>query len=124
MRSVALTFLNGTREYVLARVVGSNVLIKVAALLGPVGTVRALELRLLAALVPGVSDQSGAVLVPLATGLASIWEIDALRHPEAGQVLDQRHHRVVTVPLVALRHRHARYRWQLCKAQQEENVER
>lgn len=97
--------------------VGSNVLIKVAALFGPVGAVRTLELRLLATLVPGVSDQCRAMLVTLAAGFATIRKVDPLGHPEAGQILDQRHHRIVAVPLVALRHSHARKRRNLCKSQ-------
>ena len=84
--------------------IGTNVLIKIAALLGSMGAIGTLELRLLAALVPGVPDQGGAMLVTFAAGLASIRELDSLRHPQGSQVLHQWHHRVVAIPLIVLRH--------------------
>lgn len=88
--------------------IGSYVLIEISTLLGSVSAIGTFELRLLAALVPRVSDQSGAVLVTLAACLATIRKLDPLRHPKAGQVLDQRYHRVVAIPLKVLRHSHAR----------------
>lgn len=103
--------------------ISSNVLIKVAALFGSVSAIRTLELRLLAALVSGVPDQSGAMLVPFAARLASIRKLDTLRHPKGRKVLDQRHHRVGAIPLKALRHCHTRDRY-VCKSQEEENERR
>lgn len=115
-----LGVLHGAGEYVFARMIGSNVLIKIAALLGSVDAIGALELRLLAALVPGVPDQRGPMLIPFATLLAPIRELDSLRHPKGSQVLHQRHHRVAAIPLIALRHSHTRDRY-VCKTQEEEN---
>lgn len=100
--------------------IGSNVLIKIAPLLGSMGAIGTFELRLLAALVPGVPDQGGAELISLAAGLAPIRKLDSLRHPKGRQVLDQRHHRVVAIPLKVLRHSHTRDRY-VCKSQEEEN---
>ncbi|KAK1123193.1 hypothetical protein K0M31_008826 [Melipona bicolor] len=100
--------------------VGSNVLIKIAALFGSVGAIGAFELRFLATLVSGMPDQSGAMLVPFPACLTPIWELDSLRHPKSRQVLDQRHHRVVAIPLKVLRHSHTRDRY-VCKSQEEQN---
>lgn len=96
--------LNTAGEDVLAGMIGSNVLIKIAALLGSVSAIGTLELRLLAALVSGVPDQGGAMLVSFAARLAPIRKLDPLRHPEGRQVLHQRQHRVVAIPLIVLRH--------------------
>lgn len=84
--------------------IGADMLIQIATLLGPVGAVRALELGLLPALVSRVSQQRGAMLVTLAARLATIWErygtlAALLGHPERRQILDQpRHRRVDAVP--------------------------
>lgn len=103
--------------------ISADVLVQVAALLGPVGAVRALELRLLPALMPRVPQQGGAMLITLAALLATIREANALlSHPER-QILDQRHHRVGAVPLQILGHDHARYR-RFWKREEEENVAR
>lgn len=114
------SLLDATREHVLARMIGSNMLIEIATLFGSVGAIGTFELRLLATLVPGVSDQCGAMLIPFAARLAPIRKLDPLRHPKGRQVLDQRHHRVVAIPLKVLRHSHARDRY-VCKSQEEEN---
>lgn len=98
----------------------SYVLIEISTLLGSMSAIGTFELRLLAALVPRVSDQCGAMLVTLAASLATIRKLDPLRHPKAGQVLDQRYHRVVAIPLKVLRHSHTRDGY-VCKSHEEEN---
>ena len=119
-KNCLLSLLDATRKHILARMVGSNVLIKIAALFGSVGAIGAFELRFLATLVPGMPDQGGAMLVPFPACLAPIWKLDSLRHPKGRQVLDQRHHRVVAIPLKVLRHSHTRDRY-VCKSQEEQN---
>lgn len=109
-----------TREHVFARMIRSYVLIEISTLLGSMSAIGTFELRLLAALVPRVSDQCGAMLVTLAASLATIRKLDPLRHPKAGQVLDQRYHRVVAIPLKVLRHSHTRDGY-VCKSHEEEN---
>lgn len=90
--------------------VGSNVLIEVASLLGPVRAIGALELWLLATLVPGMSDQGSPMLVAFAAGLASIGEVHPLGHPQGRQVLDGGHDGVAALPLVALWHAYTWHR--------------
>lgn len=94
--------LDTAREDVFAGMISADVLVQVAALLSPVGTVRTLELRFLAALVPRVPQQGGAMLVTLAALFAAIREAAALLgHPQRSQVLERRH-RVDAIPLHAL----------------------
>lgn len=77
-------------ENVLSGMIGANMLIQIAALLRPVQAVRTFKLRLLAALVSRVSQQSAAMLITLAALLATIRELASLLdRPE--HLLHQRH---------------------------------
>jgi len=76
--------------------ISSDVLIKISALLSFVRAVRTLELRLLAALVPRVSQQGAAMLVPFAASLATVRKLarfDRPKRSEHCQVLYRRQHR-------------------------------
>lgn len=97
-----------------ARMAGAYMLIKIAALLAPVGAVRALELRLFAALVSRVPEQGAAMLVALAAFLATIREFYAFGHPERRQIL---HERLVDA---VLGYNHGWCR-RVCKRHQEKN---
>lgn len=115
--------LDAAGEDVFAGMISADVLVQVAALLSLVGTVRTLELRLLAALMSRVPHQGGAMLVTLAALYAAIGEDAALLgHPHRGQVLEGRHHRGEgAIPLQVLGCDQARRHRRVCKRQQEQN---